>query len=236
MTNDYRARLYEAYSSTHAGVDDGESSLLAFKRDIMPHLPADKNATIIDLGCGQGQLVSHIQSHGYPHARGIDISPEQVALAHAAGIHQVELGDFRVAFSPKSLNVVVATDFFEHLTKSEVVEAFDRVSESLTPGGVLILRVPNSVSPFVGNIRYGDMTHETSFTPRSIRQLAATAAFDGATIHPCNPPVHGIMSFLRSLIWRAASGGMKLCLAARTGQLRGDLVTQNVVGVLRKKQ
>lgn len=235
MIDDYRSRLYEAYASTHAGYADAESGVPAFKRDIAPHLPADKSARIVDLGCGQGQLVSRLQSSGYTNAHGIDISPEQVQLAQAAGIDQVELGDFRVAFKPRSLDAVVATDFFEHLTRPEVVEAFDRVHESLGPGGVLILRVPNSVSPFVGNVRYGDMTHETSFTPRSLRQLAANTGFAETRFYPCNPPVHGIMSFVRSLIWRLASGVMKLCLASETGQLRGNVVSQNVVAVLYKK-
>jgi SAM-dependent methyltransferase len=236
MTSDYRSRLYEAYASTHAGVAHGASGLLAFKRDIARHLPADRSAAIVDLGCGQGLLVRHLLAAGYASARGIDISPEQVQLAHAAGIHQVELGDFRAAFEAESLDGVVATDFFEHLTKSEVVEAFDHVYESLRPGGVLILRVPNSVSPFAGNFRHGDMTHETSYTPKSIRQLAATSGFNGTTtIHPCNPPVHGLASLARSLIWSWASGVMKILLAAETGQLHGHVVTQNVVGVLHKR-
>ena len=39
-------------------------------------------------------------------------------------------------------------------------------------------RVPNAVSPLGGHIRNGDFTHQTSFTARSIRQLAAAAGFE----------------------------------------------------------
>lgn len=231
---DYRDRLYEAYATTHAGTSGELASRLSFRRDILPHLPPNTNARIVDLGCGQGQLVRQLLLHGYANARGIDISTEQVDLAHAAGIHQVEHADFKAAFDGSSLDVVTATDFFEHLTRSEILEALDHVFEALKPSGVLIMRVPNAVSPFGGNYRYGDMTHETFFTARSVRQLAAAASFESAQCMQCAPPVHGLASFIRLAIWRCVSGAMKIILAAETGQLRGHLVTQNIVGVLRK--
>ena len=232
---DYRDRLYEAYATTHAGTSSATASRLSFRRDILPHLPASTNARIVDLGCGQGQLVQQLLLHGYTNSWGVDISTEQVSLAHASGINQVVHGDFKEAFEGESLDVVTATDFFEHLTRSEILEALDHVYAALRPSGVLILRVPNAVSPFGGNYRYGDMTHETFFTSRSIRQLAAAAKFDQAQCVQCAPPVHGAASFARLVIWRCVSAVMKTILAAETGQLRGHLVTQNIVGVLRKR-
>jgi 2-polyprenyl-3-methyl-5-hydroxy-6-metoxy-1,4-benzoquinol methylase len=234
VADSMQARLYDAYSSTHAGISDEAGGAMAFRRDILPHLPEIRNGSIVDLGCGQGQLVKQLIRHGYMNARGIDISPEQVALAHGSGVSQVKLGDYRNGFDGSELAVVTATDFFEHLTKYEVLEALDRVHAALRPAGVLILRVPNSVSPFGGNFRYGDVTHETSFTARSLRQLGAAARFDSVTVFACPPPVHGAKSLLRRAVWKAASGTMKLTLAAETGALHGHLVTQNIVAVMRK--
>lgn len=232
MTDDYRERLYAAYSSTHAGVADEKGGLLAFKRDILPRLPSSTSADIVDLGCGQGELVRQLNLHGYRGAWGIDISAEQVEMAHRAGVAAVEHGDFRTAFDRSSLDVVTATDFFEHLTKSEVLEAFDAVHTSLRPSGRLILRVPNSASPFGGHYRYGDVTHETSFTARSIRQFANAAGFDRVEVYACPPPVHGAKSLARRAVWAIASGAMKVALAAETGQLRRHVVTLNIVAVV----
>lgn len=234
MAEDMRARLYEAYSSTHAGVANEATGAIAFQRDILPHLPDIRSVAVMDLGCGQGELVKQFALHGYANARGIDISPEQVELAHAAGVAQVELGDYRLGFDGSQLDVVTATDFFEHLTKFEVLEALDRVHDALRPGGVLILRVPNSVSPFGGNFRHGDITHETSFTARNLRQLGAAARFETVRVFACPPPVHGAKSLARRAVWKAASGAMKLTLAAETGALRGHLVTQNIVAVMNR--
>ncbi len=229
-----RERLYSAYSTTHARIGNPLNAGLAFRAYILPFLPADRSTSVVDLGCGQGQMVRQLTQAGYMLARGIDISAEQVGLAHAAGITQVELGDFREVLAPSSVGAVVATDFFEHLNRYEALDAADRVHAALVPGGRLVVRVPNAVSPFSGNYQYGDLTHETYYTPRSLRQLGLAAGFQSVDVHPCLPPVHGVKSGLRRGVWWLASGALKLALAAETGNARGQHVTQNIVAVLTK--
>lgn len=230
-----RQRLYSAYSTTHAQISQPVNASLAFSAYVLPFLPVDRSTAVVDLGCGQGQMVRELTQAGYALARGIDISEEQVALAHSAGIVQVELGDFREVLTPSSIGAVVATDFFEHLNRYEALDAADRVYTALKPGGRLIVRVPNAVSPFSGNFQYGDLTHETSFTARSLRQLGLAAGFRSVDVHPCLPPVHGLKSGLRRGVWWMASGVLKLALAAETGNMRGQHVTQNIVAILTKE-
>jgi hypothetical protein len=67
-------------------------------------------------------------------------------------------------------------------------------------GYVAVARVPNAVSPFGGRIRYGDFTHETWFTARSVRQLAAASGFGPVEVIGCSPPVHGVVSAIRATI------------------------------------
>ena len=78
-----RTRLYEAYASGHAGTGGGEAAALIYRRDIRPCLPPPRQGPVIDIGCGQGALVRLMCDDGYD-AEGVDVSPEQVALAHAA--------------------------------------------------------------------------------------------------------------------------------------------------------
>ena len=80
-----RDRLYEAYASQHAGCGSGEATALIYRRDIRPALPAPRAGLVVDIGCGQGELVRLLLADGYD-AEGIDVSPEQVALARAAGL------------------------------------------------------------------------------------------------------------------------------------------------------
>ncbi len=224
-----RGRLYESYATQHSGPGSAEATAISYRRDIRRLLPPPSAGPVVDIGCGSGKLVRCLLADGYD-ASGIDISPEQVALARAAGLGTVRHGDYRelLVERPGALAAVTATDLLEHLTKPEVLGTFDAVAAALRPGGRFIARVPNAVSPFGGHIRYGDFTHETWYTARSVRQLAAAAGLGPATVIGCPPPAHGAASAVRATLWKLASGLFKLTLAVETGSVRGHIVTQNL--------
>jgi 2-polyprenyl-3-methyl-5-hydroxy-6-metoxy-1,4-benzoquinol methylase len=230
-----RSRLYEAYASQHAGTGTDEAAALVYRRDIRPLLPPPAAGPVVDIGCGRGDLVRLLQVDGYD-AEGIDVSPEQTALAQAAGISRVRQGDFRaiLAAHPAHYAAITATDLLEHFTKPEVLTTFDDVASALRPGGVFVARVPNAVSPLGGHIRDGDFTHQTSFTARSIRQLAAAAGFDVVLARSCPPVAHGLVSAARVVVWQVVSACYRFALAAETGTLRGHIVTQNLTFAVRK--
>ena len=227
-----RARLYGAYASTHTGVaDDHCATDLAFRRDIAPLLPDRRDLRVLDIGCGRGHLVRAVLQAGYRDVHGIDISAEHVDLAHASGLEaQVTQGDFRVALADAAgtIDVVLATDVLEHLTRNECVETMDLIHQALRPAGCIVARVPNAGSPFGGLIRFGDLTHESWFTVRSLRQLTLATGFGDLVVIPCKPNRHGVKSTLRAAAWSVASGAMKATLAAETGVVSGHIVTQNM--------
>jgi 2-polyprenyl-3-methyl-5-hydroxy-6-metoxy-1,4-benzoquinol methylase len=227
-----RNRLYESYAATHAGRCNAAAVELAYRRDIRPYL--SRNARVLDIGCGQGEVVRLLLADGFD-ARGVDISPEQVEIAHRRGVDRVELGDFHVRLraARTAWNAVVATDLLEHLTRVEVMSTFDEVAWALRPDGVFIARVPNAVSALGGHTMFGDLTHETWFTQRSVTQAAAAAGFRSVEVFACPPTAHGPMSAARALVWKPISGLLKLALAAETGLLRGHIVTQNLAFVAR---
>ena len=164
------------------------------------------------------------------------MSPGTGGPSPGGRLDQVQHGDYRALLELRAgqLAAVTATDVLEHLTKAEVLDTFDQVSSALLPGGVLVARVPNAASPFGGRIRYGDFTHESSHTARSIHQVAATAGFAVVTVRPCPPVVHGLLSAARALVWKSVSASCKIALAAETGTFRGHIVTQNLTFAARK--
>jgi SAM-dependent methyltransferase len=176
-----------------------------------------------------------LQADGFD-AEGIDVSPEQAALARAAGTARVRQGDFRaiLAENPAHYAAITATDLLEHLTKPEVLQTFDAVAAALAPGGIFVGRVPNAISPLGGHIRNGDFTHQTSFTARSIGQLAAAAGFDSVVSRAAPPVVHGLASAARAAVWQIVSACYRIALAAETGMLGGHIVTQNLTFAARK--
>lgn len=234
-----RELLYARYATTHAGAGHGYIPEV-LDRDVVRHLrtqagPDDR--LIIDLGCGQGDLVRYLTSCGFTEVIGVDRSPEQVAIARDRGARRIREGDADAVLRDYRglTSAVTATDFLEHLQKDEVLQTVSEIQQALADDGILIARVPNAASPFGGSIRHGDMTHESSFTPRSIQQLAAATGFSDVSIFPCPPIPHGAVSLIRSVIWRFYSAFFKLGLAAETGTF-SHIVTQNIIFVARKSE
>lgn len=227
---DFRSRLYERYASTHAASEQPELGAPALLRNIVRRLPRDRSATILDVGSGQGELLRQLRDAGYSNVEGIDVSPEQVAIARRQGL-PVTQGSLLPFLSERKgqADAICAVDVLEHFKKHEILELLDVMAAALVPGGILVAQVPNGESPFAGRYRYGDFTHSVAFTQRSVAQIANVSGFSSVEVFPTEPVPHGVASTVRLCVWKTISCMMKLCLFAETGVVRGHVVTQNLV-------
>lgn len=233
VADDYRKSLYGSYVSGHQGDPADAFGRDGLIGDVLPHLPRDRNALILDLGCGRGQLVRMLRDHGYLRVKGIDISAEQVALARQLGSGDVERDDLfgHAARHPARYDAVVAIDVVEHFDRPDVEPVFRALSTLLRPGGVLVLRTPNGSSPFAGRMLYSDLTHGVIYTERSLRQIGAItgfATFAGYAVRPERGG--GPKRAVRRIVWRIIEGILIVPLIVETGTKR-HIVTQNLLGV-----
>lgn len=244
MEKPYRTRIYTNYvqareqmlaPKTTAGLAPRSHYL---RRLIRCHFPADKDAAILDLGCGHGTLLYFARCAGYRNLHGVDGSSEQVAAARRLGISGVEEGDLRetlAAQADASLDMVVAFDVIEHFTRDELLPLVDQVCRVLKPGGSWIIHVPNGESPFFGTIRYGDFTHELAFTRISLGQLLLSSGFSGVRCFEDTPVVHGAKSALRWVLWKVFRGLLRLYVAAETGDTgSAHIFSQNLLAIAKK--
>ena len=232
----YRRRLYGTYVSETLGEQQWWRGAPGLRRDIVRHLPVDREAPILDVGCGHGDLVAVLQAAGYRQVSGVDGSAEQVALAHQMGRSDVEQGDIQahLAHNPSTYDAITAVDVLEHFDKGEVLDVLDATWLALRPGGIVVIRTANGSGPFAGRTRYADFTHELAFTTSSITQVLRATGFTGIRVYPCEPAPHGFLSTARLVIWRAFALLAKAGLAAETGVVRGHIVTQDLVAVATK--
>jgi 2-polyprenyl-3-methyl-5-hydroxy-6-metoxy-1,4-benzoquinol methylase len=239
MAKGYRDRLYSTYAQSHfAHVRDTSASGLEADRQrwapiIRRYFPQDRECAILDIGCGYGSLIYALRHEGYTCASRIDISADQVTLAHHLGIPNVAQSSIQDYLGPRheEYDVIAAFDVFEHLTKDELLAYGELVYQALRPGGRLIFRAPNADGPFAGRLLCGDLTHELAFTRTSVEQLLRSVNFDRVAVFPTNPYPHGIVSCLRALIWQLTRAVLTIVVAAETGQLRGHILTQNLIAV-----
>ena len=233
----FKDTFYDRYASTHLVHRKGTPSLEGFRyasaawaRHFGPLLPADRDASIIDVGCGSGGLVWWLHQRGYRHAEGIDVGAEVIEAARALGVPNVSQADLRVHLEtrPGVYDAVILRDVIEHFTREEILQILGLVQRALRPGGSIIIQVPNAESPFFGRIRYGDFTHETAFCASSLVQVFQMTGYGNIRLRPAGPVVRSLRSLFRVGLWKGVEAVYRLCLFAEVG--RGHrIVTQGII-------
>ncbi|HET6553601.1 MAG TPA: class I SAM-dependent methyltransferase [Dyella sp.] len=244
-TKAYRQRIYGSYVSAQddpppATAADFSASARYLRRIVARHLPADREATVLDLGCGHGTLLHFLKQAGYRNIGGVDGSMEQVALAARLGVDNVVHGDLfgTLAEQPDaSLDVVVAFDVLEHLERDEALALVDAVRRTLKPGGRFLIHTPNAESPFFGRIRYGDLTHEMAYTRTSLAQLFGASGFGPVACFEDVPAPGSLKGTLRFCLWKLLRLALRLCLAVETGDTGARAIfSQNLLCVAYKPE
>jgi SAM-dependent methyltransferase len=232
---EFRERLYGSYVSGFTGTPERSGAAPDLRHHVISRLPADREARVLDLGCGSGQLVALLHREGYGRVVGIDASSEQVAEARANGLTGVRQADaFDFLESGEVFDAIIAIDVLEHFDQPGVLRLLDAIAGALHPGGRLIFRSPNAGSPFFGRYRYGDLTHGTAFTASSVNQVLSATGFTDVEVFPTEPVPHGVVSFARLVLWKLITLVLSGYLAIESGEPRGHILTQNLVAVARK--
>lgn len=200
------------------------------------YLPRNKSASILDIGCGSGGFIHYLRSSGYRNSSGIDISGPQISAAERLGISGVSQGDFRkeLESSPSGYDAVIARDVIEHFSKEEALDIFSLIYGALLPGGVCVIKTANAESPFWPRYRFGDFTHESSFTRTSIEMVLRMTGFREVASYPV-PPISGYSwrSAIRSLLWKGIRSAWRICLLIENGDT-GGIFTGNLITVALK--
>jgi len=178
--------LYGEYHSRDGGNEAGWNRLMGeVFREAADHLEASRNVSgpprLLDVGCGYGGFVSLMRDRGWD-AEGVDPSPVTVAAASAKGI-PVRLGTLdEFSRSGPAYRAVTMFYVLEHLF--DPMSALRKVFALLEPGGVLLVRVPDTtpivrlLSPFgLGNGLYDPPFHLFDFPPRVLTRMLSEAGF-----------------------------------------------------------
>lgn len=241
----YRSILYGNYHSTQSGRASGtdaqalfEREKAQFSREILPRLGAlQKDAAILDIGCGSGSLLAALQSAGFSSLKGIDVSREQVELAHRLGVTAVEEGDVmqHLRDTPSTYDVICGMDIIEHFTKDELTDLLRLLASALKSGGKVIFRTPNLDAPMASVFANGDFTHENYLNASSAAQVMMACGFQQVEVLPSVMRAPGFLKEgVRRLAWALLSFRLKLLLFATARSSRGVLFTPNMIIVARK--
>lgn len=232
----YKEELYTEYATTFKNAGDvmdiqkANKFWSTFKYCMRGWLPKNKNAKIIDLGCGDGTIMHLLKNQcNYPNVFGVDVSPNQVKLAKQH-MTNVELGDALeyMRTTDHKFDLILGIDIIEHLSKKEALELIKLCYEKLNNNGRVVYQTPNAASPFFGIVRYGDFTHELGFTPNLLSQLLKRSGFKKIESRESGPiPFgHSFLSSIRFIFWQFIRIILSIYLIIETGGCRDKVFTR----------
>jgi len=122
-------------------VELGYTSPVTIAQLLNEYLP-DKDARVIDIGCGTGLTCTFLHQQGYRKLVGIDLSPDMVRVAQDRSIYQqVMVGDLNLPLeiADASYDAAISSGTFTHGHVGP--EPLDEIFRILRPGGILACTV-----------------------------------------------------------------------------------------------
>lgn len=106
-----------------------------------------KGDRVVELGCGTGWMLTlPLLQAGYD-ITGVDRDEDSVRygrqLARQIGLPESRLYLGELGDLPQGSDVVIASEVLEHLDDGELVDVLSEIHQTLRPGGLLLITVPN---------------------------------------------------------------------------------------------
>src|SRR5262245_35595680 len=143
-------------------------------------MPGEKDAHLLDIGCGTGHLLYFLKNQGFINHFGIDMGREQVEICRQLVTENVAHVTSTIDFlsnNQERYARIFLFDVLEHIDDDELLPFLDAVKGSLLFGGKLIISVPNAACFTTLLTLYADMTHSRLFSEHSLKQLIRVEGF-----------------------------------------------------------
>lgn len=238
-----KKQLYDSYLSSHfKDIHPGDTKEFSryysyFKKNYLPYLPQQKASRILELGSGMGHFLNFLKMEGYHNYLGVDICEENIRFCRERdfNVTQADIFGF-LAETSELFDTIIMNDVLEHFEKPEVFQFLDLAYKRLSPGGKLILKVPNAANPILASsTRYMDFTHELLFTEESMSQVLRISGFNQIMIYPqdlyvfSRNPLNYIAKFLNFVI-----NCILRLLFLFYGRTTTKIFTKNIIAVAMK--
>ena len=183
---------YVSFEDANRGTREEILAKLAVYDDLFESLKKPNKGTLLDIGCGRGELLGALRNRGIP-AEGVDANPVMIEQCRQAG-HTAHHGDalaYLRSLPKQSLAAITGFHIIEHLPFDVLFGIFQECHRTLKPGGFILFETPNPENVLVGSHTfYHDFTHRNPVTPTAIQFLARYQNFGDIRIIRSNPYPH----------------------------------------------
>jgi ubiquinone/menaquinone biosynthesis C-methylase UbiE len=150
-----------------------------------------KSPRILDIGCGTGFNMTHLQRLGCNQITGLDFSPDALAYCRSHKLRELIHGDAaKLPICNAYYDIVLTLDIIEHLKDDH--GALLEVYRILKPGGSLIVFVP--AFEFLWSFQDEISHHQRRYTVKELREKVSQAGFQPGKLTYVN-------SLLFPIVW-----------------------------------
>ncbi len=139
----------------------------------------DKHLSVLDYGCGFGQILNALKNSNHLNVYGVDIEKKAIehCLSNNLNVKELDLNDLNNPFDFK-FDAIILSHIIEHIPKDEIINTLSFIkNEFLSENGKLLIAVPNAQSNTNAYWAYEDWTHTTLFTSGSLYYVLKAAGF-----------------------------------------------------------
>ncbi len=239
---DYKQTIYRSYQSIHytniyepKTILNIESHFPSWDYYFQNILPTEKDAKIVDLGCGDGNFVYYLSKRGFENVIGVDVSTELIEHGRSMGIDNLFEEDLNSFLMKRkaSVDVFVIRDVLEHFEPSQVMLILTEVYNCLLPGGYIIIQVPNGEGLYFPSVYFGDFTHSCAFSKSSLMQIGRACNFSKIECYQMEPPPINFFGWVRNVFWKYRILKHRFWKFVATGYSKG-IFTENIICTIYK--
>ncbi len=180
-----RNALFESYYSTlwqdiHSS-KNFEATALGYEESYGQVLPDNKDAALLDFGCGMGHCLYFLKQKGYKNIKGLEVSPQMAKMAMEKAGVAVDVVTDSIDYlntHKETFDCIFMNDVIEHFKKEDIIPHLKAMYAALKKGGTLYVHTPG-ISGFTSMIsRYNDFTHEIIFMESTLKQVLRLGGFE----------------------------------------------------------
>lgn len=171
---------------------------VTLEKNLSPHLPADKNARILDFGCGTGRLLSFLHHKGYTNLHGADIDTDgwDELRRITQSLTKIEDTVTYLNSVKGAYDFVIVKDVIYYFDRKTVQEITTLLKSALVPGGTIYFEIFNGATLTGPYVQYKDLGIELILTEHSLQHLITRSGLKLVCIKGNTIPVTGPVSLV----------------------------------------